>query len=162
MTSKFIQTTTIPKLQNQRCHGRASQTEFRGLWTPIKSNEVAVQTYMHRSITSDEDATDFASITECKSYNGAWTVMSEFNTLQIGDFVRIEKDTKSMNPEIIIEEGLYGKVRKIDNHGNPLVYIPEVDFFSFGEHWVKKSNLRRLQKEKFSSDRFSLEATNSS
>ena len=64
--------------------------------------------------------------------------MSEFTTLQVGDFV-------TMNPKIIVEAGLYGRVQKIGKDGHPLVYFPEVHYHWFGMHSVAKCSLGLLQ-----------------
>jgi hypothetical protein len=112
---------------------------------PVKpvSREAAVQACIHRSITFDEDATDYASIEDYSTYTGTWVPLSKTEVLKVGDFVKVEKDTESMNPGIVVKKDLYGRVRKLDGDGDPYVFFPEVDFRYPGTHWVRKKSLLR-------------------
>jgi hypothetical protein len=124
---------------------KATQTDQQGdLQAIAASCEAAIQVYVHHAVTSDQVAADVAAITDCGSHIGAWMTMSESDALKVGDFVKVDTETKSINPKIVIEQGLFGRVRNLSEDGDPYVFFPDADFHRLGHHWIDRGSLQRL------------------
>ena len=108
--------------------------------------EVAVQASILRCVSTRADASEFGFIQEKSSYTGPWEPIGKIG-LEVGDFVKVAADAKSLNPAIVVEQGLVGIRPKLDE-GDPYVFFPEADFHCIGMHWMKKNSLLRPQPSK--------------
>ena len=107
----------------------------------VEHEEAAVQVSTPRCITSDQDAADVISISDRSSRTGPWEPIREASSVQVGDFVKVAVDTKSMNPEIVLEKSLLGRVRKLDDDGHAYVFFPDAVFHCISMHWVQNRSL---------------------
>ena len=87
---------------------------------------------VHKVGISDQDVADFVGISGCDSYIGAWRAMSKSDALKVGDFVKVDTETKSMNPKIFVGKGPFGRVWKLDEESDPYVFFPDADYHCLG------------------------------
>ena len=115
------------------------------LWEPIshklqaKSANVGVQVepfvfsvFGHRD--SEQEFKHYSDITE-----HTWEpLINPPGELKEGDFVELKKNTVSANPNLTLQNGLKGCIKKLDKDGDAMMYVyfPEANFNRLGYHWV--------------------------